>query len=197
VWGFPESCLWPLGFDIKLVRVGRADGNSKRCRKPSHEHTFIEDMLYSRLCGSVDMSTCIYLDDESFRVRSYLDLAAPGLYRLESYHVRPYDGKTWNLDRMALEETVEELAGRAQQLALRLRSLRPGNRVRATAEALKLIELLRSALDAARAHRGDIEKLKLGAEIESKLRGALEEVRSRLEEVADGISRRRPTHRVK
>jgi hypothetical protein len=71
-------------------------------------------MLYSRLCGSVDMSTCIYLDDESFRVRSYLDLAAPGLYRLESYHVRPYDGKTWNLDRMALEEAVEELAGRAQ-----------------------------------------------------------------------------------
>lgn len=114
MWGFPESCLWPLGFDIKLVRVGRADGNSKRCRKPSHEHTFIEDMLYSRLCGSVDMSTCIYLDDESFRVRSYLDLAAPGLYRLESYHVRPYDGKTWNLDRMALEEAVEELAGRAQ-----------------------------------------------------------------------------------
>jgi hypothetical protein len=107
------------------------------------------------------------------------------------------NGKTWNLVRMALEETVEELAGRAQQLALRLRSLRPGNRVRATAEALKLIELLRSALDVARAHRGDIEKLKLGAEIESELRGALEEVRSGLEEVADGISRRRPTHRVK
>jgi len=102
------------------------------------------------------MSTCIYLDDESFRVRSYLDLAAPGLYKLESYHVRPYDGKTWNLDRMALEEAVEELAGRAQQLALRLRSPRPGNRVRAKARTLKLIEPLRSALDVVRAHRGDI-----------------------------------------
>ncbi len=91
---FPESCLWLPGFDIKFVKVRRASRSSKSYRKSSHEHTFIEDMLYSRLYGSVDMSTCIYLDDESLRVRGYLDLAAPGLYKLESHHVRPYDGKT-------------------------------------------------------------------------------------------------------
>jgi hypothetical protein len=36
------------------------------------------------------------------------------------------------------------------------------------------VEMLRSAVEVVRAHRGDIEKLGLGAEIESKLMGALE-----------------------
>jgi hypothetical protein len=102
-------------------------------------------MLYSRLCSSVDMLTYICFEDESFRVRGYLDIVAPGLYELESHHVRPYDGKAWDPVRRALVEAVEELAGRAQQLALRLRSLRPSNRARATAGALKLVEMLRSA----------------------------------------------------
>jgi hypothetical protein len=70
-----------------------------------------------------------------------------------------------------------------------LRSLRPSNRAKALAGALKLAEMLRSAIDVARAHRGDIEKLRLGVEIESELVGALEEVRSELGEVADRISR--------
>ena len=168
-----ESCLWLLSFDIKLVKVKRSKGSSKPYRKPSHEYTFIKEMLYSRLCGSVDMSTYVCFDDESFRVRGYLDLVAPGLYKLESYHVRPYDGKTLDLVRRALEEAVEELAGRAEQLALRLRSLRPGNRARARAEALKLVEMLRSAIEVARTHRGEIEGLGL-AGVESKLGGALE-----------------------
>jgi hypothetical protein len=78
-----------------------------------------------------------------------------------------------DLVRRALEEAVEELAGRAQQLALRLRSLKPGNRARAVAGALKHAEMLRSAVEVARAHRGEIEKLGL-AGVESKLEVALE-----------------------
>jgi hypothetical protein len=168
-----ENCLWLLSFDIKLVRVRRSDRSSKPYRKPSHEYTVVKEMLYSRLCGSIDMSTYICFDDESFRVRGYLDIVAPDFYKLEVYHVRPYDGKTWDLVRRALEEAVEELAGRAQQLALRLRSVRPGSRARAVAEALKLAEMLRSALEVAGAHRGEIEKLGL-ADVELKLGGALE-----------------------
>jgi hypothetical protein len=171
--GAPESCLWLLSFDIKLVRVRRASGGSKHYRKPSHEYTILKEMLYSRLCGSVDMSTYICFEDESFRVRGYLDLVAPGFYKLESYHARPYDGKTWDLVRRALEEAIEELVGRAQQLALRLKSPRPGNRARAVAGVLKHAEILRSALEVARAHRGEIEGLGL-AGVESKLAGALE-----------------------
>jgi hypothetical protein len=72
-----------------------------------------------------------------------------------------------------LEEAVEELVDRAQQLALRLRSLRPNNRARALAGALKLVEMLRSAIKVVRSHRGEIEKLGL-ASVESKLGGALE-----------------------
>jgi hypothetical protein len=196
--GASESCLWLLSFDIKLVRVRRSGGGSEPYRRPSHEYTFIKEMLYSRLCSSIDMSTYICFEDESFRVRGYLDIVAPGYYKLEVYHVRPYDGKTWDLVRSALEEAVGELVDRAQQLALRLRSLRPGSRARTLAGALKLVEMLRSTLDVARAHRGDIGKLGLGAEIESKLRGALENVKRGLEEVADGISSRyHPTHEVK
>jgi hypothetical protein len=112
-------------------------------------------------------------DDESGRIRGYLDLVAPGLYKLESYHVRPYDGKTWDLVRGALVEAVGELVGRAQQLALRLRSLRPSNRARALAGALKLLEMLRSAIEVARTHRGEIKELGL-AGVESKLGVALE-----------------------
>jgi hypothetical protein len=72
-----------------------------------------------------------------------------------------------------LEEAVEELVGRAQQLALRLKSLRPGNRARAKAGALKHAEMLRSAIEVARAHRGEVEKLGLTG-VELKLGGALE-----------------------
>ncbi len=168
-----ENCLWLLSFDIKLVRVRRSEGSSKPYRKPSHEYTVLKEMLYSRLCGSVDMSTYICFDDESLRVRGYLDIVAPGFYKLEVYHVRPYDDRARDLVRRALEEAVEELAGRAQQLALRLRSLRPGNRAKARAGALKLVEMLRSAVEVARAHRGEIEGLGL-AGVESKLAGALE-----------------------
>jgi hypothetical protein len=169
-----EGCLWLISFDIKLVRVRRSDRGSKPYRKPSHEYTFVKEMLYSRLCGPVDMSTYVCFEDESGRVRGYLEAVAPGLYKLEVYRARPYDGKTLDLVRRALEEVAEELVGRAQQLALRLRSLRPGNRARALAGALKLARMLRSAVEVARAHRGEIEKLGLGADLESKLVGALE-----------------------
>jgi hypothetical protein len=168
-----ENCLWLISFDIKLVRVRRPDRSSKPYRKPSHEYTVLKEMLYSRLCGSVDMSTYICFDDESFRVRGYLDLVAADFYKLESHHVRPYDDKARDLVRRALVEAVEELIGRAQQLALRLRSLRPNNRARAAAGALKLVEMLRSAIEVARAHRGEIEGLEL-ADVESKLVEALE-----------------------
>jgi hypothetical protein len=172
--GASEKCLWLLSFDIKLVRVRRSGRSSGIYRKPSHEYTVIKEMLYSRLCGSVDLSTYVCFEDESFRVRGYLDIVAPEHYKLEVYHVRPYDGKTWDLVRWAVEEAVEELAGKALRLASKLRSPRPGNRARARAGALKLLEMLRSAVEVARAHRGDIEKLGLGVEIESKLAGALE-----------------------
>jgi hypothetical protein len=171
--GASESCLWLLSFDIKLVRVRRSGGGSEPYRRPSHEYTFIKEMLYSRLCSSIDMSTYICFEDESSRVRGYLDLVAPGFYKLESYHTRPYDDKARDLVRRALEEAVEELVGRAQQLALRLKSLRPGNRARAKAGALKHAEMLRSAIEVARAHRGEVEKLGLTG-VELKLGGALE-----------------------
>jgi hypothetical protein len=168
-----ESCLWLLSFDIKLVRIRRSSGSSRPYRRPSHEYTFIKEMLYSRLCGSVDMSTYVCFNDESFRVRGYLALVASGLYKLESHYARPYDGKALDLVRRAIEEAVEELVGKAQQLALRLRSVRPNNRARAATGALKLVEMLRSATEVARTHRGEIEELGL-AGVESKLAGALE-----------------------
>ena len=168
-----ERCLWLLSFDIKLVKVKRSKGSSKPYRKPSHEYTVVKEMLYSRLCSSIDMSTYICFDDESGRIRGYLDLVAPGLYKLESHPVRPYDDKARDLVRRALEEAVGELIGRAQQLALRLRSLRPSSRARALAGALKLVEMLRSAVEVARTHRGGIEGLGL-ADVESRLGIALE-----------------------
>jgi hypothetical protein len=109
-----EDCSWLVSFDIKLVKVRRAGRSSRLYRKPSHEYTVVRGMMYSRPCGSVDMSTYVCFEDESVRVRGYLDFIAPGYYKLEFYHVRPYDDKTWDLVRRALEEVVEELVGRAE-----------------------------------------------------------------------------------
>jgi hypothetical protein len=68
-----------------------------------------------------------------------------------------------------LAHNLGDLASsRAQQLALRLRSLRPSSRAKAIGGALKLARMLRSAVEVARAHRSDIEKLGLEAELESK-----------------------------
>jgi hypothetical protein len=72
------------------------------------------------------------------------------------------------------EEAVEELVDRAKQLAVRLRSLRPNNRARAVGGALKLVEMLRSALDVARSHRDEIGKLGVEADFELRLGGTLE-----------------------
>jgi hypothetical protein len=72
-----------------------------------------------------------------------------------------------------MRSSSRELATRAQQLALRLRSVRPGNRARVATGALKLVEMLRSAIEVTRTHRGEIEGLGL-AGVESKLVGALE-----------------------
>jgi hypothetical protein len=98
-----ESCLWLLSFDIKLVRVKRSGRSSEPYRKPSHEYTIIKEMLYSRLCGSIDMSTYVCFGDESGRVRGYLETVAPGYYKLEVYRVRPYDDKARDLVRRAFE----------------------------------------------------------------------------------------------
>jgi hypothetical protein len=61
-------------------------------------------MLYSRLYSSVDMSTYVCFEDESFRVirvKGYLDVVAPRFYKLEVYHVKPFDDKTRDLVRRA------------------------------------------------------------------------------------------------
>jgi hypothetical protein len=53
--------------------------------------------------------------------------------------------------------SFRELATRVQQLALRLRSLRPSNRAKAVGGALKLAGMPRSAVEVARVHRSDMK----------------------------------------
>ncbi len=169
-----ERCLWLLSFDIKLVKVKRSGRSSKLYRKPSHEYTFIREMMYSRLCGSVDMSTYICFDDESFRVRGYLDIVAPNLYKLEVYHVRPYDDRAREWVRRAIEEAIEELMNRAQDISTRLGSMRPNNRARALDKAQKLGESLRTALTLARIHSDKLRELGIEVNVEAELEKALE-----------------------
>jgi hypothetical protein len=50
------------------------------------------------------MSTYVCFEDESFRVirvKGYLDVVAPRFYKLEVYHVKPFDDKTRDLVRRA------------------------------------------------------------------------------------------------
>jgi hypothetical protein len=172
--GEGDRCLWLISFDIKCVLVRRPNRSSNIYRKPSHEYREVREMLYSRLCGSVDLSTYICFEDEGSLVRRYLDAVAPGHYMLESHLVRPYDDRTREWVRRAIEETVEELMNRAQDISTRLRSMRPNNRAKALDKAQKLGESLRSALTLARIHSDKLRELGIGVDVEAELGKALE-----------------------
>jgi hypothetical protein len=172
--GEGDRCLWLISFDIKCVLVRRPHKASSPYRRPSHEYREVREMLYSRLCGSVDLSTYICLEDESSLVRRYLDAVAPSHYILESHRVRPYDDRARELVRRAIEETVEELMNRAQDISTRLRSMRPNNRARALDKAQKLGESLRSALALAKLYSGKLRELGIGVDVEAELREALQ-----------------------
>jgi hypothetical protein len=171
--GEGDRCLWLISFDIKYVLVRRPHKASSPYRRPSHEYREVREMLYSRLCGSVDLSTYICFEDEGSLVRGYLDAVAPGHYMLEAHLVRPYDDKARELVRRAIEETVEELMNRAQDISTRLRSMRPNNRARALDKAQKLDKSLRSALALAKLYSGKLRELGLEVDVEAELEKAL------------------------
>lgn len=172
--GEVDRCLWLVSFDIRLVMVRRPNRSSNIYRKPSHEYREVREMLYSRLCGSVDLSTYICLEDEGSLVRRYLDAVAPSHYILESHRVRPYDDRAREWVRRAIEETIEELMNRAQDISTRLGSMRPNNRARALDKAQKLGESLRSALALAKLYSGKLRELGIGVDVEAELGEALQ-----------------------
>ncbi|MDT7890164.1 MAG: hypothetical protein RQ885_14475 [Desulfurococcales archaeon] len=171
--GEGDRCLWLISFDLRLVMVRRPNRSSNIYRRPSHEYSEIRRMLYSRLCGSVDLSTYICLEDESSLVRGYLDAVAPGHYILEAHKVRPYDDRAREWVRRAIEETIEELTNRAQDISTRLGSMRPNNRAKALDKAQKLGESLRSALTLARIHSDKLRELGIEVNVEAELEKAL------------------------
>lgn len=171
--GESDRCLWLISFDLRLVMVRRPNRSSNIYRRPSHEYREVREMLYSRLCGSVDLSTYICFEDEGSLVKSYLNAVAPGHYILESHRVRPYDDKARELVRRAIEETVEELMNRAQNISTRLRSMRPNNRAKALDKAQKLDKSLRSALALAKLYSGKLRELGLEVDVEAELEKAL------------------------
>jgi hypothetical protein len=172
--GEVNRCLWLISFDIRLVLVRRPNRSSNIYRKPSHEYREVREMLYSRLCGSVDLSTYICLEDEGSLVRRYLDAVAPNHYILESHLVRPYDNRARELVKRAIEETIEDLVSGAQHISTRLRSMRPNNRAKALNKAQKLGENLRSALTLARIHSDKLRELGIGVNVEAELGEALQ-----------------------
>jgi hypothetical protein len=167
------ECLWLISFDIKCVLVRRPNRSSNIYRKPSHEYREVREMLYSRLCGSVDLSTYICLEDESSLVGRYLDAVAPSHYILESHLVRPYDDRARELVKRAIEETIEDLVSEAQHILVRLRSVRPNNRARALDKAQKLGESLRTAIALARIHSDKLRELGIEVNVEAELEKAL------------------------
>jgi hypothetical protein len=172
--GEADRCLWLISFDIKYVLVRRPHKASSPYRRPSHEYREVREMLYSRLCGSIDLSTYICFEDESNLVRGYLNAVAPGYHTLESHLVRPYDDRARELVRRAIEETIEDLASGAQHISTRLRSMRPNNRAKAQDKAQKLGESLRTAITLARIHSDKLRELGIEVDVEAELGEALQ-----------------------
>jgi len=116
-----SSCLWLLSFDVKEVRVRDPKRCEKLFRKPSHEYSEIKEMLFSYLCGSVDASTYICLEDYSGPVESYLlQVADRDKFRVEKYYVKPYSGKEKVFVREAIMRSIMLLEAKALAIASRV-----------------------------------------------------------------------------
>jgi len=156
------GCLYLVTFDIALVRVRDPYKSRRLVRRPSHEYSEVREMLYARLCGSVDLSTYVCIDDYSGEVDRYLS-GVCGSYRVAYYRVKPWRDEDRELVREALQETLEWLTARALALASRVSSVAPQGYGQVRKRALGFLEEVATTKELAR--RVEAKLRELGVEL--------------------------------
>jgi len=134
-----SGCVYLISFDIVLVRVSNPAKASRPVRRPSHEYSEIKEMLLSKLCGSVDLSTYVCFDDYSADVSGYLSSKA-AKFRLGRYTVRPWRDEERELIKEAIQETLEWLTARALALSSKVANVAPQGYGQVRKKALSFLE---------------------------------------------------------
>ena len=177
-----SSCLWLLSFDVREVRVRDPKRCEKLFRKPSHEYSEIKEMLFSYLCGSVDASTYICLEDTSSLVENYLrSVSSEGKFRVEKYYVKPYSEKERAFVKEAILRTVEWLQAKALAIASRVEKVDSRALWRAERSARELLTALALLESKARLYQEKLGALGIGIDINTLAKGARERVEKALE----------------
>ena len=176
------SCLWLVSFDVKEVKVRDPRRAEKSFRKASHEYSHIKEMLFSYLCGSVDASTYICLEDYSGSVESYLlQVTDRDKFRVESYPVKPYNEKERVFVREAILRTVEWLEAKALALASRVGKVDSRALWRAERSAREFLAALALLESKARLYQEKLGALGVGVDIGFLVKSARESVEKALE----------------
>ena len=177
-----KSCLWLISFDVKAVRVRDPKRAEKAYRKPSHEYHDIKELLFTYLCGSVDLSTYICFEDYSQAVESYLSkVTEPSKFRVEAFYVKPLSEKERLFVREAILRTVEWLVAMSMSLASSIEKVDKRALWRVERSAREFLERVAFA---EKSVNSISEKARaIGAELD--LRDALRDARERVEKAIE------------
>jgi hypothetical protein len=175
-----SDCLWLISFDIKMVRV--RDG-VKSYRKPSHEYSIIKEMLFTSLCGSIDLSTYICFTDMSGVVRDYLLRITDSeeLFRVKSYYVRPYRDVDKELVIESIKDTIEWLESKTLSLVSKISSVAPQGFGQVRKKVKELIERLKSAIVIGRIASKKLEMLGVNVNLEKIITDNMKKLEEALE----------------
>jgi hypothetical protein len=160
---YTETCLHLITFDIREVAVRDPRRARAPVRKASHEYTDVKEMLYSRLCGSVDLSTYVCPEDYSRDVGRYL-ASARAAYSLASFYVRPWRDVDRELVVESIRGALEWLTARALSMASKVSNVAPQGYGQVRKKALGFLEELLVARDVAR--RAEVKLRALGIELQ-------------------------------
>ena len=177
-----NSCLWLVSFDVKEVRVRDPRRAVKSFRKPSHEYSHIKEVMFEHLCGSVDASTYICLEDTSSLVESYLrSVSSEDKFRVESYPVKPYSEKERVFVKEAILKTVEWLQAKALALVSKVEKTDSRALWRVEKSAREFLTTLALLESKASLYREKLSSLGIGVDVGFLVKSARESVEKALE----------------
>jgi len=159
-----SRCIYLVTFDIRSVEVRdprRALG--RLYRKPSHEYSEIREVLFTKLCGSVDLSTYVCIDNYADEVDRYLR-GVRASYRVAFYCVRPWRDVDRELVREAIQGTLKWIAARALALSSKVASVAPQGYGQIRKKALSFLEEMATTKELAR--RVEAKLREIGIELQ-------------------------------
>ena len=160
-----SKCLYLVTFDIRSVEVRdpRRARSPSRVRVPSHEYSEIREVLFKKLCGSVDLSTYVCFDNYAPEVDRYLR-GVRASYRVAYYRVKPWRDEDRELVREAIQDTLEWIAARALELASKVANVAPQGYGQVRKRALSFLEGVATTKELAR--RAEAKLRELGVELQ-------------------------------